>query len=149
MCSLFHLSIYNTQKASAPVLKNNTHFYWPSIPRTRHGPQTFSQPVTFSQQIFVAVIPRPGLRMRTLKLGSLVTSSKPHSCVRQSRNKTVGHIDTLCALLNILSLAASWIISWDPLHIHCKLSPDSLCLINQYCTLVTKAFKVKKVLCLP
>lgn len=89
-----------------------------AFPKPRYGPQILSHPVTSSQQIHVTLIPRPSLRARTLKLGSQVTTSSPHIRMRQSRNKNVGHVDTQSILLNILSLAASRMISWDPLHKH-------------------------------
>ena len=46
--------------------------------------------------------------------------------MKQSRNKTVGHTDTWSTLLNILHLAASWMISWELLHIESSLQILSL-----------------------
>ena len=66
------------------------------------------------------MIPRPGLKMRTLKSRSWVMSSRPQSPLRQSRNKIVGsHWHSVYP--NILSLAASGMISWKPLHIASSL----------------------------
>ena len=107
--------------------------YW-MLPRTKHGSQTFFNAVTSSQQICVAAIPRPSWRTRTLKLGSQVTSSRPHSRMRQSMNKNVGHVDIL-STLKYSTLAASWMISWVPLH-----PARSLQTLNQHCTLETKAY---------
>ena len=64
-----------------PIPKNKDSTDW-KLPRTKHGSQTFFHAVTSSQQICVAVIPRPSWRTRTLKLGRQVTSSRPHSCMR-------------------------------------------------------------------
>ena len=44
-------------------------------------------------------------------------TSRSHSPTRQSCNKTVGHTDTKSVFLKVLSLAASWMISWDALDI--------------------------------
>ena len=84
--------------------------------RTRNRPQLSSYPVISSQQICIAVIPRTGLRTRTMNLRSWVTSSRPHSHMRKSRNKNMGHVDTWSILLNILSLAASWMTFLDLLY---------------------------------
>ena len=93
--------------------------------RTRNGPQLFSYPVISSQQICAAVISRTGLRTRTMNLRSWMTSPRPHSQMRQSRNKNVGHVDTWSPLLNI-RLAASWMTSLDLLHIEGSLQILSL-----------------------
>ena len=94
--------------------------------RTSNGPQLFSYPVIASQQICAAVISRTGLRTRTMNLRSWMTSSRPHSQMRQSRNKNVGHVDTWSPLLNIWSLADSWMTSLDHLHIAGSLQIFSL-----------------------
>ena len=94
--------------------------------RTRNGPQLFSYPVISSQQICAAVISRTGLRTRTMNLRSWMISSRPHSQMGQSRNKNVGHVDTWSPLLNIQSLAASWMTSLDLLHIAGSLQTLSL-----------------------
>ena len=94
--------------------------------RTRNGPQLFSYPVISSQQICAAVISRTGLKTRTMNLRSWMTSSRPHSQMRQTRNKNVSHVDTWSPLLNIWSLAASWMTSLDLLHIEGSLQILSL-----------------------
>ena len=66
------------------------------------------------------MIPRPGLKMRTLRSRSWVMSSRPQSLLRQSRNKIVGS-RWHSVYTNILPLAASGMISWKPLHIASSL----------------------------
>ena len=76
-----------------------------------------------------------------LKLGSQVTSSRPHSW--QSRAGincgshwhwvyTLKHSSPLCLLNGFLGTFT-----------HCKFSPDFLSLISQHCMLETKAYKVE------
>ena len=107
--------------------------------RTRNGPQLFSYPVISSQQICAAVISRTGLRTRTMNLRSWMTSSRPHSHMRQSRNKNVGHVDTWFTLLN--TITGCLLNDFLGLFIHCRISSDSLSWINQYCALEIKAYK--------
>ena len=87
------------------------------------------------------MISRPGFRMRMLKLGSQVTSARPHS--RRSTAGincgshwhwvyTLNHSSPVCLLNGFLGLFT-----------HCKFSPDFLSLINQHCTLETKVYKVE------
>ena len=86
------------------------------------------------------MISRPGLRTKMLKLGSQVTS-RPHSQWGRAGINcgshwhlvyTVKHSSPLRLLNGFLGIFT-----------HCKFSPDSFSLINQHCTLETKAYKVE------
>ena len=87
------------------------------------------------------MISRLGLNTRMLKLGSQVTSSRPHSWRGKAGINcgshwhlvyTVKHSSPLCLLNGSLGIFT-----------HSKFSPDSFSLINQHCTLETKAYKVE------
>ena len=87
------------------------------------------------------MIPRPGLRTRTLKHGSQVMSSGPKVIWGRAGIKpwvmltlayTLKHSTPVCLLNGFLGTFAHW-----------KFSPDTLSLINQHCTLETKAYKVE------
>ena len=66
------------------------------------------------------MIPRPGLRMKTLKSGSWAMTSRPHSPLRQSTNTIVGSC-WHSVYTNILCLAVSGMLSWEGLHITSSL----------------------------
>ena len=87
------------------------------------------------------MIPRPGLRTRTLTHGSQVMSSGPKVIWGRAGIKpwvmltlayTLKHSTPVCLLNGFLGTFAHW-----------KFSPDTLSLINQHCTLETKAYKVE------
>ena len=84
------------------------------------------------------MIPRPGLKMKTLKSGSWVMSSRPHSSLRQSKNKYVGPIDTRSTQTFYPWLPLEW---FPGNYAHCNFSTDTPSFINQYCTLETKAYR--------
>ena len=87
------------------------------------------------------MISRLGLNTRMLKLGSQVTSSRPHSWRGKAGINcgshwhlvyTVKHSSPLCLLNGSLGIFT-----------HSKFSPDSFSLINQHCTLEIKSYKVE------
>lgn len=107
--------------------------------RMRHGHKHYLT-VTSSPQSCGAVISRPGLRTRMLKLGSQVTSSRPNSkwgraginCGSHWHLSALKHSSPVCLLNDFLGIFT-----------HGKFSPDPFSLINQHCTLETKAYKVE------
>ena len=85
------------------------------------------------------MISRMGLRTRMLTLGSQVTSSRPHSRRGRAGINCGSHWHWVYT--TILSPCASWMAYWE--YLHWNFSPDSFSLINQHCTLETKAYKVE------
>ena len=87
------------------------------------------------------MITRCSSRTRTLKFGSWVTSSRPHSHMRQRGHKTMGHVDTWSTLKH--STPVCPLNGFLGQFTHCKFSPVPLSLINQHWSLETKAYKVE------
>ena len=108
--------------------------------RTRHGHKHFLTQLHLHRKS-VTMITRCSSRTRTLKFGSWVTSSRPHSYRRQRGHKTMGHMDTWSTLKH--STPVCPLNGFLGQFTHCKFSPVPLSLINQHWSLETKAYKVE------